>query len=61
MEINPVVLIIFAFLVILFFVMFFMKNRKDREELEEQIKEDYPKEHGESTRGEKGTPNHPEI
>lgn len=61
MEINAIVIIIFAFIVIVFFVMYFMKNRKDKEELDEQIKEDYPKEHGETTHSEKGTPNHPEI
>ncbi|OJU25675.1 MAG: hypothetical protein BGN92_06800 [Sphingobacteriales bacterium 41-5] len=61
MEINPVIIIIFAFLVILFFVMYFMKNRKDKEELEERIKEDYAKEHSETTRSEKGTQDHPAI
>lgn len=41
--------------------MYFMKNRKDKEELEERIKEDYPKEHSETTRSEKGTQDHPAI
>ena len=50
MELNPVILIIFSFLVILFFVMYFMKNKRDKEELEEQIKEDYPKERSADTR-----------
>ena len=60
MDLNPTILIIFAFIVILFFVMYFMKNRKDREELVEQIKDD-SKLHNENTRSEKGTPEHPEI
>lgn len=33
-------MLFFVLLVILFFVMYFMRNRKDKEDLEEQIKED---------------------
>lgn len=43
------------------FVIYFMKNEKDKEDLEEQIKDDYHKNRSETTRSEKGTLDHPEI
>lgn len=61
MELNATTIIIFAVIIIFFFVFYFAKNRKDREELEERIKEDYPKDGSDSTRSEKGTPDYPEI
>ncbi len=61
MEINPIILIVFALLVILFFVLYFIKNRKDREELEDSIMEDYSKPRSDSTRSEMGTGDYPEL
>lgn len=61
MDINPIILIIFSFFVILFFVMYFIKNTKDKEKLEEQIKDDYSKPRADTTRSEMGTEDHPAI
>lgn len=59
--VNPTTIIITAVLIFAILAFVLIKNKKDKEDLEEKIKNDYPKEHGETTRGEPGTPDHPAI
>lgn len=61
MEINITAIAVIIILIIILFSIIYYKNRKDKEELEKTIQNDFPKLHDENTRSQKGTPEYPEI
>lgn len=61
MEINITAIAIIIILITALFYIIYIKNRKDKKDLEKTIQNDFKKLHDENTRSQKGTPEYPEI
>lgn len=61
MGIDVTTIVVFAIIIIALVVFILFKNRKDKEELVDDIENDYHKEHGPGTHGEEDTETFPKI